>query len=217
MRVLDELINNEDSGWPIVQDWIKSAKNKVEVLAVDTSKANKALLHTQVTTRSIMGAIVYHSGGLLIDNGWIRILGSGHEKLPRSLPSWNEGKLKNSLLIADDVIGGFFILNGGGLGSDLGKIYYLAPDNLTYEALDRGYSEFLEFCLNGDLEKFYDGLRWKNWRADVSKINGDQVFNFYPFLWTKEGKDINKSSKKVISVEEQYLFNMDAKKQLDTD
>src|ERR1700754_147077 len=77
MRPVDQLINNVDPGWPVVKQWIDSAKNKVEVLPVDPLKAKDALYKTQVTTRSIMGAIVYSTGGILIDDGWIRIFGSG--------------------------------------------------------------------------------------------------------------------------------------------
>ncbi len=214
MRPLEKLINHEDPGWPIVLDWVKSAKNRVEILSVDMAKAKDALLQLQVTTRSPMGAIVYHSGGMLIDNGWIRILGSGNKKLSRSLPDWNKNKSKDYLLIADDAVGGLFMLNGGGLGPDLGKVYYLSPDNLNYEPLDRSYTEFLDFCFNGNLNKFYDGLRWKDWDKEVSKLSGDEAFNFYPFLWTKEGKDISKCSRKAISIEEQYALNMDFRKQM---
>lgn len=103
---------------------------------------------------------------------------------------------------------GFFLLNGGGLGNDLGKIYYLAPDSLEFEPLDLSYSEFLLFCFNNDLDDFYKGLRWKNWKSEVSKLNGDTVFNFFPYLWTKEGKNIEKNSKKEIPIEEQYNFIM---------
>src|SRR5690606_12216427 len=78
MRPLDHLINKTEPGWTHVQEWIGKAKNKVEVLPVDNDKAKDALFKTQVTTRSPMGAIVYSSGGLLIDGGWIRIVGSGH-------------------------------------------------------------------------------------------------------------------------------------------
>ena len=77
MRPVDALINRTDPGWMVVKEWIDSAKNKVEVLPVDTLKAKNALYKTQVTTRSIMGAIVFSTGGILIDDGWIRILGSG--------------------------------------------------------------------------------------------------------------------------------------------
>ena len=224
MRPVEQLINKTDSGWPFVDKMIQSAKNKVEVLPAEPSKAEDALFRTQVTTRSPMGAIVYSTGGILVDDGWIRILGSGNEKLSRTLPDWNKGKsfkefgeAPSFLLVADDAIGGFFILNGGGLGEDLGKIYYFSPDNLEYEPLGISYTEFLEFCFNNDLDQFYKGNRWQNWRKEVSELSGDQAFAFYPFLWTEEGKDINKNSRKAISVEEQYHFNLDAKKQLGFD
>lgn len=221
MRKVDELINKTDPGWPIVEEMIKSAKNKIEVLPIDPSKAEDVLFKTQVTTRSPMGAIVYTTGGILVDDGWIRILGSGNAKLTRTLPDWNKGKsfkefgeVPPFLLVADDAIGGFFILNGGGLGEDLGKIYYFAPDNLEYEPLDITYTEFLNFCFNNDLDQFYKGNRWKNWQKEVSELDGNIVYNFYPYLWTKEGKDINKNSRKAISVEEQYNLNIDFRKQL---
>jgi hypothetical protein len=221
MRPLDQLINTTDPGWPLVQEWIKSAKNKVEILSADTAKANDALFKTQVTTRSPMGAIVYKTGGLLIDDGWIRILGSGNEKLNRGVPDWNKGKsfkeygdAPTFLLIADDAIGGFFMLNGGGLGKDLGKVYYFSPDNLEYEPLDITYTDFLHFCFEGDLEDFYKGMRWTNWRDEVTKLDGNKVFSFYPFLWTKEGKDVNKNHRSAIPVEELYSFNLSNRKQL---
>lgn len=221
MRNVNELIDEKDPGWKLVQEWIKEAKNKVEVLPVDSQKAKDALYKTQVTTKSPMGAIVYMTGGLLIDNGWIRILGSGSTKLNRALPDWNKGKsfkefgeTPSFLLIADDALGGFYLLNGGAFGTDVGKVYYFSPDNLEYEALDITYSEFLQFCFNNDLDKFYEGSRWENWKKEVSVLEGDKVYNFYPFLWTEEGSDINKVSRKVIPIEEQYSLNIDLKKQL---
>lgn len=221
MRPIEDLINTTDPGWVFVQEWISAAKNKVEVLPCDTSKAKNALYKTQVTTRSPMGAIIYSSGGLLIDNGWIRILGSGSDKLNRSLPDWNKGKSFTNfgeaptfILIADDAAGGFFAVNGGALGKDLGKVYYQSPDNLEWEPLEMTYTGFLLFCFNNDLNKFYRNLRWTNWEKEVSKLDGNNVYNFYPFLWTKEGKDINKNSRKEIPVQEQYDFNISMRKQL---
>ena len=209
------------ASWKFFADIFRGAKNKVEVLACDTERAKDALLKAQVTTRSPMGAIVYSTGGILVDDGWIRILGSGSTRLPRSLPEWNKGKSSDVsgqppafYLVADDAIGGFFAINGGGFGTDPGKIYYLSPDNLEWEPMEKTYSEFLLFCFSGDLEKFYAGYRWKDWRKDVAFIQGDKTFNFFPPLCTKEGKDINMSSRKAIPVEEQYHLNLDMQKQL---
>jgi hypothetical protein len=221
MQPIDQLINTTDPGWPLVKKCIAAAKNKVEVLPVDTAKAKDALYKTQVTTRSPMGAIVYSTGGLLIDDGWIRILGSGSAKLNRTLPDWNKGKAFAAfgeapafLLIADDAVGGFFILNGGGLGKDIGKVYYLSPDNLEYEPLDITYTDFLHFCFTTNLNKFYKNLRWTEWRSEVAILSGDKAFTFFPFLFTKEGKDINKNTRSAIPVEEQYNFSIDMRKQM---
>jgi hypothetical protein len=221
MRPLDQLIHKTEPGWTLVQEWISKAKNKVEILSCDTIKAKDALYKTQVTTRSPLGAIIYSTGGLLVDGGWIRILGSGSPKLNRTIPEWNKGKSFNEfgeqpsiLLVADDAAGGFFAINYSGLGTDAGNVYYLSSDHIEWEALDLTYTEFLHFCFNGDLVKFYKDLRWKGWKAEVLKLDGNMVYTFSPFLWTKEGKDINKVSRKPIPVEEQFSFILDMRKQL---
>ena len=221
MRKVEKLIDFNGSSWPGIKEWAKSAKNKVEILTAEEKAAENALYKTQVSTRSSLGAVIYMSGGILIDNGWIRILGAGNEKLKRTLPDWNLGKTFNAfgqqapfLLVADDAIGGFFMLNGGGLGNDLGGIYYFAPDSLEFESLDLTYTEFINFCFNSDLKEFYKDYRWKNWKEDILKLNCDDVFNFYPYLWTKEVKDIENTSKKAVPIEEQYSVNLDFRKQL---
>ena len=63
----------DTSGWPYVKELIKTAKNHVEILPAEPTKAKEALYQTQVTTHSTIGAIIYFTGGLLIDNGWLRI------------------------------------------------------------------------------------------------------------------------------------------------
>ncbi|HEX2606937.1 MAG TPA: DUF2625 domain-containing protein [Flavisolibacter sp.] len=221
MRPLEQLTYTTEPGWPIVQEWISKARNKVEVLPCDSSKAREALYKTQVTLRSSMGAIIYSTGGILIDGGWIRILGSGSAKLNRSLPDWNKGKSFKEfgdsppfILVADDAAGGFFAINGGGLGDDRGKLYYLSADNLEWQPFNMSYSDFLSFCFNGDIAAFYKDLRWKDWKNDLTKLDGNQTFSFYPHLWTREGMDINKASRKVINVEEEFTFLIDARNEL---
>src|SRR6218665_1979626 len=92
MRPVNELIDQNESAWNFVKDWFDPAKTKFKILPADPQKAKDALYQTQVTTNSPMGAVIYKTGGILIDNGWIRILGSGSTKLSRSLPAWNKGK-----------------------------------------------------------------------------------------------------------------------------
>ena len=208
MRTLEELIDREEPALPLVQRCLAQSNLPFEVL--EPSEARGSILAgLQVTTRSPMGAIAYETGGILIDHGWLRILGSGHSKLPRNIVDWNAGRSAGHLLVADDVIGGFFSINGGSLGEDRGAMYYWAPDTLKWEPMGLGYSDFFCWTLSDRLAVFYEGLRWPGWEAEVKTIRGDQCYTFYPFLWTVQGS-VEASSRKAISVAEQYAFNADA-------
>lgn len=207
MRTLEELLDGDDPAMPLVRQWLAEASRPVEVLAPSAQKG-EVLLGLQVTTRSPMGAIAYETGGLLVDHGWLRILGSGHPRLPRDLVEWNAGRSSGHLLVADDVVGGFFSMNGGALGSDLGSMYYFAPDTLRWEALEIGYTDFLRWALSERLDVFYEGMRWAGWEADVLQADGSRCFNFFPFLSTEEGS-VESSSRRLIGVAEQYAFNME--------
>jgi len=221
MKKLEELINLEDSGWNLIKEWSSNAKNHYEILPKDHKRAEIELVNSQVTTRSPMGAVIYETGGILIDYGWIRLLGSGSPQLDRGLMEWNKGKSFESygeqpsfLLVADDVIGGYFAINAGALGNEMGKIYYLAPDTLEWESLGCGYSDFLNWLFNGNIQKFYELFKWKTWKEDVKTINGNQTIFIVPFLWTKEGKDIEQANKKPVPTEENYQLTIDMQKQL---
>ena len=219
-RTLDELINTEEPGWELVMEWKNQGANQVEILERDSNRAAEALLQTQVTTRSPMGAIIYETGGILIDHGWLRILGSGHPRLNRSLPTWNKGKTisrygeqPSFLLVADDIAGGFFAINNGALGNDIGKMYYFAPDALQWEAMEISYSQFIWWAFNGDLDDYYANLRWKTWENDIKNLDGNQGLSFSPFLWLKHD-DINNRSRKAVSVAEIWSLQQDMARQL---
>ena len=216
MRPLSELINTDDPAWPEVQQWIAGATNDVEVLPVNEADRDSALLAIQVTTRSPMGAIVYETGGLLIDHGWLRILGSGHSRLPRSLSSWNEGRtmfgdgeVPGHLLVADDVLGGFFAINGGSLGPERGSIYYFSPDTADWECLDFNYSQFIFWCLQGNIAGFYESLRWPGWEQEISTLAGDQAIFVFPFLFTK-GPPIAERQRGVVPISQIFTFHLPA-------
>lgn len=215
-RSLKELVNLEEPGWTIVEGWIAEATNRVEVLPAREHERGEALLKTQVTTRSPMGAVIYESGGLLVDNGWIRILGSGHVRLSRSLPDWNAAignDLNNGpppfLLVADDVVGGFFAVDGGALGA-AGSVFYFAPDTLQWESLNRGYGDFLYWCFTGNLNEFYSNARWDGWESEVSRISGEEAISIYPPLFA-DGEPVGARSRKAVPILELWQFANDAK------
>jgi hypothetical protein len=208
MKTLAELINRDAPGWPLVQSWISSASRHCDILEPASERRDDELVAVQVSTRSPMGAILYESAGIMIDQGWLRILGSGgHPRMKRSLASWNAGKMKGFYLVADDVIGGFFALNGGAFGPDGGNVYYLAPDTLQWFPCKMGYSQFLMWCLSPSLDKFYEGLRWTGFQNETGNLSGDSAFNFFPPLFA-QGSPPSERHRAPVPVEEQFIFTM---------
>ena len=206
MRPLEELLDTSDPAITELRATFAQADRSVEVLPPSTER-DAVLLALQVSTRSALGAIAHETGGVLVDHGWIRILGSGSERLPRRIDQWNQGRGQGFLLVADDVLGGFFAINGGALGDDAGSMYYWPADTLQWEAMEIGYSSFLEWVVSDGVLQFYEGFRWAGWEADVQALSGEQCFNFYPPLWSAEG-NVNNSARKPVSVAEQYAVNL---------
>lgn len=69
-----------------------------------------------------VSALAHETGGLLVDHGWLRLFGSGHERLRRALGAWNETlgiPMSDFFLVAGDAVGGAFAMNGTALGSGL--------------------------------------------------------------------------------------------------
>lgn len=216
-RSLADLIERQQPSWPLVKDWIAQSQIDVEVLSAELQDRENALLSAQVTTRSPMGAILYETGGLLVDSGWLRILGAKSNRMKRSLAEWNRSLFPELwekptppplIIVADDVIGGLFALNGGALGSDNGKIYYFAPDALGWEPLNMGYSEFLQWVFSGNTQKFYEAAKWKTWTEDVKGLPGDQGFTFYPFLFA-EAPSLEARQRKVAPLTEICRLNFE--------
>ncbi|OOF55675.1 hypothetical protein BKK56_05510 [Rodentibacter genomosp. 2] len=211
MQTIEQLTSQENSAWPILSQWIVQARNDCQVIKKDQASAERELFTMQMPTSSPIGAVIYEAGGILIHYGWLRILGSGSFKLPRGLMDWNfsksfqkSGEKPKYLLVADDVIGGYFALNGGSLGEALGKIYYFSPKDLTWHNLNFTYTEFLAWALNGNLEAFYQDLFWQNWQEDVKQLDGNQVFVFTPELSEDKMTVISLRQKREVNIETHY-------------
>jgi hypothetical protein len=212
MRSVNELIDPQDPGIEKIREWMRNAVNPSELLPPSTQR-EEVLVQTQVTTRSTMGAIAYDTGGILVDGGWLRFLGSGHPKMPRTLPGWNQGRSSGFYLVADDAVGGFFAINGGAFGEDVKNMYYWPPDSLDWEPMKIGFSDFFVWALSERLAQFYQTLRWPSWREDVAGLSGDSCFSFYPFLWTKGGS-LTASHRALTPVQEAFDLKIDLLRQL---
>ena len=215
---MSQLIDKDEGAWLELQEWLSAANKPVDVLAVDAHQGEAVLTRLNVTTKSYLGMIAYRTGGILIDQGWLRILGGGHERLPRDLATWNrldgedikQHRLPGAILIADDVLGGFFALNGGGLGEQPGMVFYLAPDTLEWESLELSYGSFVYWAMTGDLETFYRGFRWPGWQDEMATISGQQALSIYPFLCT-DGPDISQRSRQPVDINEIWTLSAEQK------
>ena len=213
-RNLKELIDAHGPAIEMIQQLVADAEVPCELLPPSPER-EKTLLYLQVTTHSTLGALAYDTGGLLIDNGWLRLLGSGHPKLQRTLHDWNSTRTDGAFyLLGDDAAGGFFAINGGAFGDDLGSMYYWAPDTLEWESLDLGYTDFVATFLTNRIEAFYESLRWSTWREDLQTLSSDRCFAFFPFLWTKEGS-VENSHRSTVPVSEMWDAKVDIVRQLE--
>lgn len=206
----NELLSN-DPAWPEVEAAARKS-GRVTVLPRDPEAARESLERLQVTTRSTLGALAHETGGLLVDHGWLRLFGCGHEQLRRALGQWNDVldiPLSDFVLVADDVVGGAFAINGGALGPAVGNVYYFAPDRLAWEDMAVGHSAFVRWTFEGKLDGFYETMRWTGWEKESERIGGDQALSLYPPPWTKEGKDLSTVSRRAVPAREVWVMQQD--------
>jgi hypothetical protein len=218
-RSLEQLTAVEDPAWPLIQGWLADARQAVEVLPAERPQAEATLLALQVTTRSPVGALALETGGILVDHGWLRLLGSGHARLPDTLLTWNGlaapamgSPLAGGFVVAVDVLGGVFALNGGGLGSDSG-MYYFAPDSLDWEALECPHLAVVEWALTGDLDRFYASVRWPGWEREVAALAPTDGISVYPFLWAA-GEPVAARSRQAVPLAELWTLEREMAQQV---
>ncbi|ALG10982.1 DUF2625 family protein [Kibdelosporangium phytohabitans] len=181
------------SAWDEITAAIASAPYPVTVVPADPRRAEDCLGRLGITTNSWLGAVVRHSGGLLVDHGWLRVLGSGTHLMPEA------GRAAGGVAVGHDVLGGRFVWIPTGNGP---TVHYYAPDTLEWEDLEVGYADWLDNMLAGSLTAFYADLRWPGWADEVAAIQPDKGIHTWPPPSTVEGKDLAKVSRTVVPMTE---------------
>lgn len=219
-RSLDELTNVPDPAWPELSAGFAEASVPVQVLPVDPAAGGQVLYRLQMTAHSAMGALALHTGGLLVDHGWLRILGGGSPGMPDLATANGVGDpadgagMPRALFVAVDVLGGRFAVDGGGLGIAMGKVCYFGPDTLGWQSLGIGHHAFVARMTAGAVSDFYADLRWPGWEQEVQAVNVDQGLSLYPPPFTTEGKDLARVSRRAVPIRELFGFYDDAARQL---
>lgn len=197
------------SAWTALLSELASAANPVEVLPAQRDGGAKAQRALQLDSSSTLGALALHCGGILVDGGWLRILGSGHPRLPGSLLDWN-GLAGNSrpaivggaLVVGHDLVGGLFAVNGGGLPGAEGQVCYFSPLSRRWESLDAGHTAWVDWALNGDLAGFYNPLRWPDWEDEAEGLGGDQGVHLWPPPWSGPAWRPDDAQRQVVAMDE---------------
>jgi hypothetical protein len=186
------------AAWDEIGHAIEAAPYPVDVLPVDADHARRCLATLEVTTRSWLGAVVANSGGLLIDHGWLRVLGSGHGGLPDVLAGADP--VSGWLLVAHDILGGQFAWIRAHPDAPP-TVHYFGPDDLAWQDLRNGYADWLHAMLSGATTRFYETLRWPGWPAEVAAVPLDHGIHTFPPPSTVEGKDLSRVSRRAVPLD----------------
>lgn len=211
LRSADELVNTPDPAWPLLQQMLADAGPTVRALGAAEADGRREIELLQVSARSMLGAAALHTGGLLIDSGWLRVLGCGHPECAWSITAATKhagSGLKTGppegLVVAIDVLGGLFALNGGFLAdAEAGHVTYFAPDTLQWESLGIGHSAWIDSMLRVQQRSaFYADLRWNGWEQEVATLPPNTGLSVYPPLWSRESRPIEATRRAVVPIAE---------------
>jgi hypothetical protein len=201
---------SDEDAWPEIVEWVRGAPSGAEVVPVDDAAGAARLEELQITVRAPMGAVVRNAEAIVVDHGWLRVLGTPRIGLGGVLD------LADGLVVAYDAVGGFFVVRGseGDLPGDPGEVLYLAPDSLEYERMESGYGQWLRWALDGGLEGFAADLRWPGWEQEATGLSLDQAINAYPPPFTEEGRDLGAAHRRAVPVTELWSLWHDFRGQL---
>lgn len=209
--------SDDQGAWPDLQREIEQSASGARILPVDPQRGQAVRERLGVSERSTLGALAAHTGGLVLDGGWLRILGGGSEHLPDIARASEVGDgTPPHLIVAQDVLGGRFAVDGGGLGIKPGEVCYWGPDSLEWTGLGSGHSAFVSGALSGALAGFYADLRWDGWESETAGLALDQGISLYPPPFTAEGKDLGAVSRKPVPYAELLAFYAEMARQLST-
>ena len=192
------VVGDAQPPWPALVAVLSKSFAGPRILAVDEEKARAGLRQLEVAPSSPLGAIALNCGGILLYDGWLRIFGGspGHEVGLPSIGQVNAFPARldrawtptQGLIVAHDVLGGVFFLNGLRPGPDRpgvpGEMIYFDPRTLGWKRLRMSHGEWLSWCVSGDLPNFYDRLLWPRWREEVRTLRADQGIAVDPPLWS---------------------------------
>lgn len=201
--------------WPELSQLVAASPLNVTVCPPKADSSTAATLG--LGTGSYLGALARNTSGVIVDDGWLRLLGGS--STDEGLPGLDQASAGTTglLVVAYDVLGGVFALDGGALGTGNGSVHHFPVDSLVWEDLELGHAAFVTWMLEGATVDFYEPLRWAGWQNDIAPLPPRQGLSLYPFPFSVEGKDLSKVSKRAVPMSELLGMYNDIATQLGTD
>ena len=207
-----------DDVWPTFERDAVVAGNGVEVRLARPDDGQRTLAALGVTAGSALGAFALHTEITFVDHGWLRLLGAGGPATACSLRGLMDDNLPldltTGLVVAFDVVGGFYALNGGGLPGERGEVCFLAPDSLEWERTELGHGDWVRWSFSADLQGYYRDLRWDGWREEIASLPSDHGLHLYPPPFSAEGADVAAVSRRSVPVHELWYVAQEFRRQL---
>ncbi len=207
--------------WSEIEGMFRTSKTSVNISKGVEPSATEICGALKISSKSALGAIVMNTSGVTFDD-WIRLYGcdtaerNGISKINLMSKDGNLNRISQMLIVATDVVGGMFAINAGKFGEGVGHVWYFAPDTLDWEDLGLKYPEFLAWLSKGNVEEFYQSMKWEGWR-DCSKNAGfNEGILVYPFLWSEES-DVESASKSIVPFEELFNLNVEHRRKFGLD
>jgi hypothetical protein len=123
---------------------------------------------------SLLATLLKLSNGMILDGGWIRILGLTERACGRSLAGWNQDAswreawgdgLRGKLCFADDPLGNQYAINLGEDGRGNWHVCLGSVVDHSWKGLDCTFGQWLERVFAGKHVEWYDPDLLPTWRA----------------------------------------------------
>lgn len=115
-------------------EWLAAAGARAHALSAESHRAQRVAAALGDFDHPMLSSVATQLGAVLVDGGWVRVLGGGADGQRADLASWNGlgdspvlPRTHDLFCVAFDVLGGLFAIDGG---AEPGAMRYFAPDTL---------------------------------------------------------------------------------------
>jgi len=191
--------------WAAIKDLLEASDRKIVISEGESPRSKLVNKWAGINNVSDLASVVNFCEQIIVDD-WIHVFGHGKGGDGQTifvLSNLRKGDfMKDGLVVAKDVLGGLFVICRDEYDDSYGDIFYLQPECLEWENSGMNYSEFLSWLASGDLDSFYEDVRWSSWRDITNRIGMDSALKFTPEVWMADC-DFSASPRQIVPFKKQ--------------